>query len=286
MKAAPAPSSLGYRRSALDTLARHLISCRYTTQTVKQEAEYHLKNSKREASSSQQSSQSATPLLLTPLVIPGSQLPAEISPYPQSALAYSPHPWPLAMNAPTPSQGYSALPGASPLPVLLDFSSTHVSPPLRPEDSISSVSSRSGARSAPPALTSTLMQFNSNYNSSQIAYGWSPERQRLFETRIARLTSSAGLPLAWVDNPEWALFCEEYIPMARSPSRKTLTNRIIPSLVDQLRNNARSETQGSYSTLQADGWTGVNHRHLIAFMITANKKVSSMNYNLFNAISS
>jgi len=47
---------------------------------------------------------------------------------------------------------------------------------------------------------------------------WPPEFQRKFEERIARLTVSAGLPLSWVNNPEWIDFINDFLPSARSPS--------------------------------------------------------------------
>ena len=59
---------------------------------------------------------------------------------------------------------------------------------------------------------------------------WSPEYQSKFEERVARLTVSAGLPLLWVDNPEWIDFINDFLPLARSPSRKVLTNRLIPTV--------------------------------------------------------
>jgi len=30
---------------------------------------------------------------------------------------------------------------------------------------------------------------------------------------------------------------------------------------------------GKEATMQSDGWTGINNHHLVAFMITMNKKV-------------
>lgn len=102
---------------------------------------------------------------------------------------------------------------------------------------------------------------------------WTTDRQAAFENRLARLTACAGLPLSWVDNPEWIEFCEEFLPAAKSPSRKVLTVRVIPKLVEQFRNQSMTEVEGKDATMQADGWTGENHRHIIAYMITANQKV-------------
>ncbi|KAF9782368.1 hypothetical protein BJ322DRAFT_1010247 [Thelephora terrestris] len=102
---------------------------------------------------------------------------------------------------------------------------------------------------------------------------WLPEFQRKFEERIARLTVSAGMPLSWVDNPEWIDFINDFVPSARSPSRKVLTNRLIPMVAKSYRDMAKIAARNQNVTLQADGWTGVNFHHLLAFMISFNNQV-------------
>jgi hypothetical protein len=105
---------------------------------------------------------------------------------------------------------------------------------------------------------------------------WSAEKQARFERRIVRLTAAAGFPLSWVDNIEWIDFVEEFLPAAKSPSRKTLTRRLLPSAIKDLRAEVIAAVKGHEATIQADGWTGVNTHHLIAFMITANGQVGSL----------
>jgi len=102
---------------------------------------------------------------------------------------------------------------------------------------------------------------------------WLPDVQRKFEERIARLTASAGLPLSWVDNPEWIDFINDFLPSARSPSRKVLTNRLIPTIAQGYRDHTKTMARGKNVTLQADGWTGVNFHHLLALMISFNNQV-------------
>jgi hypothetical protein len=102
---------------------------------------------------------------------------------------------------------------------------------------------------------------------------WPKEKQKGFETHLARLTASAGFPLSWVDNTEWIDFCTEFLPAAVLPSRKTLTRRILPAALEEFRAAAKATAKGHNATLQADGWTGVNNHHLLAFMITADQKV-------------
>ena len=102
---------------------------------------------------------------------------------------------------------------------------------------------------------------------------WTPAKQRSFETRVTRLTASANFPLSWVDNPEWLGLCDEFIPSAKPPSRKVLSCRLLPATVHELRKEVKAAAKGHNATLQADGWTGENHHHLIAFMITIDGKV-------------
>jgi hypothetical protein len=105
---------------------------------------------------------------------------------------------------------------------------------------------------------------------------WSPEFQKKFEERITRITVAAGLPLSWVDNPEWIDFINDFLPFARSPSRKVLTNRLIPTAAKHHRELATVAAKNQNATLQADGWTGINFHHLLAFMISFNKQVCSV----------
>ena len=102
---------------------------------------------------------------------------------------------------------------------------------------------------------------------------WSPESQDEFKNQIAQLTAAAGLPLSWVDNPEWIDFVHQFLPWATSPSWKVLSARLIPRTVENYRKAARESLKGQNATVQADGWTAVNFHHLLAFMITINKKV-------------
>lgn len=102
---------------------------------------------------------------------------------------------------------------------------------------------------------------------------WSPQLQALFEVHIARLTAAASFSLSWVDNPEWIAFVQRFIPGAISPSRKVLSTRLIPRVAEDYRQTAKDFSKGQSATIQADGWTGSNFHHLLAFMITVNKRV-------------
>lgn len=106
---------------------------------------------------------------------------------------------------------------------------------------------------------------------------FSPELQAIFEEKIVRLTASASFPLSWVDNPEWISFCETFVPGAKPVTRRMLTSRILPINLKYLRAEVRKHAQGKEGTVQADGWTGDNNHHLVAFMLTADHEVCSIN---------
>lgn len=107
---------------------------------------------------------------------------------------------------------------------------------------------------------------------------WSPELQAKFETCLARLTAAAGLPLSWVDNPEWIDFVHQFLPGAISPSRKVLTTRLVPRAAESYRQLAKEVSKDQNATIQGDGWTGINFHHLLGFMISVNRKVRSMHH--------
>ena len=182
-------------------------------------------------------------------------------------------------NFPSPLPSPLIFPSAPP-GFLQDTNSGHMTPnSLAPSDSISqahnSNSLSAESHSSGPGISRRPSRRGLGNVPPVADYmAWTSEKQRSFENRLGRLTASAGLPFSWVDNPEWMAFVDEFIPAAVSPSRKTLSRRIIPKLVEELRDQVKTEVYGQNATIQADGWTGENHHHLIAFMITVNGKAS------------
>lgn len=102
---------------------------------------------------------------------------------------------------------------------------------------------------------------------------WTEGQQTQFEAMIARLTASAGFSLRWIDDPEWIRFCSVFVPDARLISRKTLTQRLIPSELAMFQEKARGDLAGELGTVQEDGWTGMNKINLLAFMVNAKRTV-------------
>lgn len=107
---------------------------------------------------------------------------------------------------------------------------------------------------------------------------WTAGHQERYESCIARLTASANFPLAWVENPEWLAFCDKFVAGATSPTRKVLTNRIIPAELHKIRQQAMKTTLGCEATIQCDGWTALNTHHYIAFMVTTSTRQVNNKY--------
>ena len=97
--------------------------------------------------------------------------------------------------------------------------------------------------------------------------------QTRFETLVTHLTASARFPLNWVENPVWLTMCDEFMPNAKSPLRKTLTQRLLPTAVNDLCTKAKDRVRGLHATIQADGWSGENMHRYIALMMTAGGEV-------------
>ncbi|KAI0075641.1 hypothetical protein K474DRAFT_1599419 [Panus rudis PR-1116 ss-1] len=98
---------------------------------------------------------------------------------------------------------------------------------------------------------------------------WSDARQALLESHLARITASANLPLSWVENLAVLNFFSEFLPPAEIPSRKVLTNRLIPDELRVHRAKVQAQVSGADATGICDGWTGVNSHHYIVFMLVA-----------------
>lgn len=103
---------------------------------------------------------------------------------------------------------------------------------------------------------------------------WNDEKQKQFEQFIAKLTASAGFLFSWVGNPEFVKFIQEFLPGAKVPSRRVLSNRILPTMLKTVRENIREQVRGRLATVQCDGWSGANSHHLVAFMVTVGTNVS------------
>ena len=111
---------------------------------------------------------------------------------------------------------------------------------------------------------------------------WNPGKQERFDSRIARITAATNFPLSWIENPEVLAFFDEFIPGTKVPTRKVLTNWIIPNEVDKLHQQAMKIVSGSEVTIQCNGWTTLNTHHYIAFMMTASTRQESLIIIIFS----
>ena len=102
---------------------------------------------------------------------------------------------------------------------------------------------------------------------------WSADCVSRYETRLARITAYAGFALSWLDNPEWCAFVDEFIPGAPQVSRRVITRCVLPNVVRDLDTQVTQSINGKEAVMQADGWTGLNHSHLIAIMISCDQAV-------------
>ena len=235
----PPDKDYGFLRYASSTLVNHLKVCSRQSETNRSHARHEAISPKKPVASG-----------LTHQNVPPLWLPS--NPGNQRSPSYSQMLPPISPAAST--SALSALP--SPYTNLIIPLSD--SPMLSPAQSFSN-------HPTPRSRSQSILIDNVGV--------WIPEYQRKFEERIARLTVSAGLPLSWVDNPEWIDFINDFLPFARSPSRKVLTNRLIPAAAKNHQDMAKVAAKNRNITLQADGWTGINFHHLLAFMITFDKQV-------------
>jgi hypothetical protein len=160
-----------------------------------------------------------------------------------------------------------------------------VNDPASISGSRSSGSSVGGSsRANSPYLDSLPVWQKTSRSSSVASYSmnrdrpieWSADQQHVFDMRLGRLTASATLAMSWIENPEFLLFCLEFVhPSANVPSRKAMRRRILPALRREFRKKAQAAIKrGSMATIQGDGWSAINEHHLNAFMMTVEQKVT------------
>jgi hypothetical protein len=186
------------------------------------------------------------------------------------------------------SPGPDTLGGFHGLGDLTDPSSRSQSPSLVSLPTVSTIQSRTGS----PALGElsrpsskrirVLSQTRSSTPDMSAVVGgtssrlqWTPAFQERFETHMANITASCGLSLNWIENQAVRNFINEFFPLANPISSYQLANRVIPREVEKFRQAAKNRCHGSHSTLQTDGWTGINFRYLLAFMITTSNREAS-----------
>ncbi len=187
----------------------------------------------------------------------------------------APPPPPHYHYGPIPPSSISPLLTASippPYPTSVAPSPPLISPLITP-DSGSPIYSY---RQLTPALNNVGGSTRASSKQKQARYQprpWTSETQRQLESRIARITASANMPLSWVENLEVKAFFAEFLPDARLTSRRVLTSRLIPTELNAQRAALVPYIAGGEATLQCDGWSGGNYHHYTGFVLTVKKKV-------------
>lgn len=254
--------SRGWLRGATSTLLNHLKGCPYQSQAVHKKASDSVQGKNAAQPEAPHADSPATYSLNSPQLQGYSYLNAIAGP----SNGPGTHDWLLApQNSPFQPQLSPLIPVTPLLGVAYDC---NLNSPV--------VGSDSGSGSTASISSAPLSRRMSRQPSLPVPQLWDSTKQKRFETRVARLTASAGLPLSWVDNIEFIDLISDFIPGAKPPSRKVLTKRLIPATVDELRTEAKSAASGHEATVQADGWTGQNKHHLIAVMITVHGEASLM----------
>lgn len=281
------------------TMANHLILCPFQSEETKNRVLTH--KEKYSDSARSPNRQRTLPPMLYNSSVPGpSSLtpaqplpfsdPFQILPAGSSSVSGAPTGTYISLNSPTiphsqlprmdqrfqpyPQGAYSRSGTPSDLVSSLSFASESI----HPSESASQIAyHRSGPSSRPPSQLGrrrgSHIMLPPNVPGELLVPVWSPARVKAFEHRILRLTASAGFPLSWIENPEFHAFQDEFIPGSPHISRKVLTKRILREVVTEFREAVKQKTAGKEATIQSDGWTGINNHHLVAFMITADKKV-------------
>ena len=253
---------IGWIRGETSTLLNHLRRCNSQPESVRADAEAACVNRKGKGQ------QMAPPTIVIPVIQDGTPTFLPLNATQDGTPTF------LPLNAAQDPQQH----GNAYLPLPL------VDRQMSSSGSISSgTSTRGDTRPNSPYPDSVHLQQSGSRSSSIMGHSmnrnplgeWPTDRQNTFNTRLGRLTASAGLSLGWVENPEFILFCQEFVhPSAVVPSRKVLTHRILPSVKREFRKNAQAATmEGSKATVQADGWSAINDHHLNAFMMTVDRKV-------------
>jgi hypothetical protein len=104
--------------------------------------------------------------------------------------------------------------------------------------------------------------------------GWDEGRQLKLERSLIRMTASNNWAFNWIENPETVDFFSKFLPLAKVPRQKALSNRILDNSLADIRSESMQRAKGLMVTLQSDGWTGGNHNHFQAFMMTGGRQVS------------
>jgi hypothetical protein len=120
-----------------------------------------------------------------------------------------------------------------------------------------------------PKSTTTTQQHITNYLSRPLTKKDKP----YFEILLLRMSVSNGLPFNFFENQETKDVFEFIAPALKLPSRKRMSDRILPKSAKMLKESIKNMAQNDKIGVTAafDGWTNVKQEHLfgVVFITSA-----------------
>ena len=111
------------------------------------------------------------------------------------------------------------------------------------------------------------------------AHSFNPQRQVQFENQMLRAFVSAGWAFNSITDPEVQKLFHDFFPGAILPTRQKLSEQILNWEVVRMQGSLKQDIKGAYATIQCNGWKDISKKHLVAFMYTANREVSSGSFH-------
>ncbi|KAK7029256.1 hypothetical protein R3P38DRAFT_2703759, partial [Favolaschia claudopus] len=153
-----------------------------------------------------------------------------------------PPPFPSSMSPPSNSLLFSPYP-ASPSPSM--YSNSSLEPPSPYPDS--------------PHLK---RRRTSTSSFSQGPPVWAAEQQEEFGQDLCRLFVACGWSWNAVENPQFKIFFQKYLPTAILPSRRILSGRILDQESNKVIQRTRLQIEGKLATYSEDGWSNIAKTHM------------------------
>ncbi|CDO68373.1 hypothetical protein BN946_scf184815.g20 [Trametes cinnabarina] len=98
---------------------------------------------------------------------------------------------------------------------------------------------------------------------------WTEKTQADFTADLCRLFIACNIAWSAIEDPVLRLFFARWVPEARLPSRKVLSERVLDEEARRVTEEMRAEVRAKYATGQCDGWKNVNRDSIVASTINA-----------------
>ena len=111
------------------------------------------------------------------------------------------------------------------------------------------------------------------------AIPYDADKQECFENQLLKAFVSSGTAFNKIDDPEIQKLFKDFMPSATLPTRQRLEKDILRRVVVQVEGEITESVRGKLATISCDGWQDVSKKHLVAFMITVDGKVSFSSFH-------